>query len=227
MPGTTTSPESAAAFSGLTRDWKFRPFVAAGKPTAVCSIVGFEYPPTATPPRSGASPSVVLGGSSQCTSELLTGARRAERKQCGREPVDRVLRSRARSAERARPERSALSVAPAGQPLPPARGGRVHSVRCSLRHPSAKTGQHGLGRRPGFRSPRGHEPDESRPVALIGGGAAAAGDHARCRCGVVGGFSRHGHDQARRNPELCATRAVCRRSTCSRTVQSSGLPRKN
>jgi hypothetical protein len=45
-PATMTSPESAAAFSAVARSWQFRPFVVGGKPTAVCSIVGLQYPPT-------------------------------------------------------------------------------------------------------------------------------------------------------------------------------------
>lgn len=44
MPASTTTHASATAFSAVARSWKFRPFVVAGKPMAVCSIVGFQYP---------------------------------------------------------------------------------------------------------------------------------------------------------------------------------------
>lgn len=44
LPATTTTMESAAAFTSVARTWKFRPFVVGGKPMAVCAIVGFQYP---------------------------------------------------------------------------------------------------------------------------------------------------------------------------------------
>lgn len=47
MPGTTTKPASAAAFSAVVRAWKFRPFVVGDKPVAVCSILALHHPATA------------------------------------------------------------------------------------------------------------------------------------------------------------------------------------
>jgi hypothetical protein len=45
MPASTTRHATAAAFAEVARTWRFRPFVVAGRPMAVCSIVGFQYPP--------------------------------------------------------------------------------------------------------------------------------------------------------------------------------------
>lgn len=44
LPATTTTIASATAFSAVARGWRFRPFVIAGKPMAVCAIVAFHYP---------------------------------------------------------------------------------------------------------------------------------------------------------------------------------------
>jgi hypothetical protein len=47
VPATATTIASATAFSAVAVGWKFRPFVAGGKPMAVCAIVGFRYPAAA------------------------------------------------------------------------------------------------------------------------------------------------------------------------------------
>ncbi len=44
IPATTMMTTAAAAFSAVTRSWRFRPFFAGGKPMAVCAIVAFDYP---------------------------------------------------------------------------------------------------------------------------------------------------------------------------------------
>ena len=46
MPGATGLAQSIGAFSAVARTWAFRPFIAGGKPLAVCAIIGLQYPTT-------------------------------------------------------------------------------------------------------------------------------------------------------------------------------------
>jgi hypothetical protein len=46
LPGSTTLYSWVTAFSTIVRTWTFRPFTVGGKPMAVCSIIGFQYPAT-------------------------------------------------------------------------------------------------------------------------------------------------------------------------------------